>query len=377
MIISRLIENQILNNITPNKVILILGARRTGKTVLLNELVKKISEPFIFLNGEDIQTIDSLSRRSIINYKNLMGNTKLLIIDEAQKIPDIGLILKLMIDNIEGLRIIVTGSSAFDLTSQTGEPLTGRKKTYHLFPLSENEFAGMEDNFSKKENLRERLIYGNYPELLQLKSREEKQQYLRELVSSYLFKDILSYENIKSSNKIIELLKLLSYQVGSEVSVNELSNKLGISKSSVSKYLDLLTKVFILFRLSGFSRNLRKEISKNSKWYFIDNGIRNAIIANFSPIESRNDIGSLWENYIIGERIKFQNYKPLISNNYFWRTYDQQEIDWLEERDGKLYATEFKWKETILKPPVAWRNSYPDSKFQLIHSDNYMEWIGI
>jgi uncharacterized protein len=375
MIIKRNIEDRILNNLLPNKVIIIAGARRTGKTVMLNELIKKLNEPYILLNGEDILTHELLSRRTVINYTNLIGNKKLLIIDEAQKIEDIGLKLKLMIDNIKELKIIATGSSVFDISNKLGEPLTGRKFTYNLYPFSESELSQIEDTISKKENFKERLVFGNYPELTFLKDREEKKQYLREIVNSYLLKDILAFDKIKSSDKIIDLLKLIAFQVGNEVSYNELARQLSINKSTVERYLDLLSKVYIIHRLGGYSGNLRKEVVKNSKWYFWDNGIRNAVIANFSLLNSRDDLGKLWENYIVSERIKFQNYKPLFCNNYFWRTYDKQEIDWIEEKDGQLYATEFKWKETIVKAPQAWLKSYPDSSFQVISFDNYLNWI--
>ncbi|OGU15069.1 MAG: ATPase [Ignavibacteria bacterium GWB2_35_12] len=375
MIIQRNIEKIIFRNLVSNKVVVIAGARRTGKTVLLKESIKKVNEPYLFLNGEDIATHELLFRRSVINYKNLMGDVRLLIIDEAQKINDIGLILKLMVDEIEGMKIIVTGSSSFDISNRLGEPLTGRKITYHLYPFSESELMQIETKITKPENLRDRLVYGNYPELTFLNGRENKEKYLKELINSYLLKDKLSYENIRSSAKIIELLKLISFQVGSEVSNNELSRQLSISKTTVEKYLDLLTKVFILHKLSGFSRNLRKEVTKSSKWYFYDNGIRNGIINNFSQLSQRNDIGKLWENYIISERLKYQNDKQYYSNNYFWRTYDKQEIDWIEEKDGNLSAYELKWAEKKIKPPDGWLNSYPDSHFKVIHSDNYFNWV--
>ncbi len=375
MIVQRNIAKIILKKLVPNKVIVILGARRTGKTVLLLELLKKFKEPHILLNGEDIITYELLSRKSVVNYKNLLGDARLLIIDEAQKINEIGKILKLMVDGIPGLKIIVTGSSAFDISGKLGEPMTGRKFTYNLYTFSESELLQIENKIEKRENLRERLVFGNYPELTFMKNRADKEQYIREMINSYLLKDILSYENIRSSSKLIELLKLLSYQVGNEVSLNELSLKLSLNKGTVEKYLDLLTKVFILQKITGFSRNLRKEVSKSSKWYFLDNGIRNGIINNFAQLGQRDDIGKLWENYIISERIKYQNDNLYYYNNYFWRTYDKQEIDWIEEKDGKLTAIEFKWKEQKVKVPSGWQKNYPDSGFRVIHSDNYFDWL--
>lgn len=344
LIIDRKIENLIQLARQPNKVIVLLGPRRVGKTVLLNKIMEQIEQPFIFMNGEDLLTTQTLERRSTIHYKNLLGEKKLLIIDEAQKIPDIGKVLKLMIDNIEGLEIIVTGSSssAFDISRHTGEPLTGRKKTFYLFPISELEYDLLENNIEKRENLRQRIIYGNYPELIHIKDNHSKVQYLQEIINSYLLKDILAFENLRNSNKILRLLQLIAFQIGGEVSYNELATQLGLSRNTIEKYLDLLSKVFIIHILGGFSRNLRNEVSKNNKWYFYDNGIRNALIANMNPIELRNDIGQLWENYIISERIKMQLYSGMLVYNYFWRTYDQQEIDWIENRAGKLYAYEFK-----------------------------------
>jgi hypothetical protein len=342
----------------------------------VKELLKEIDEPALILNGEDINVHDKLSRRSIENYRQLLGSNKLLYIDEAQKIPEIGLKLKLMIDEIEGLKIIISGSSSFDINKNAGEPLTGRKYSFNLYSLSESEYDHIEDSITKNDKLRERLVLGNYPELLHLPDKEDKIDYLKEIVNSYLLKDILVYEDIKNSQKLFNLLRLIAYQIGSEVSIQELGRQLGISKNTVKKYLDLLTKVYILHKVEGFSRNLRKEITKNSRWYFLDNGIRNSIIANYNNLESRNDIGILWENYMISERLKYQEYNRISTNNYFWRTYEQQEIDWVEEREGTLFAYEFKWKESKVKVPTQWQKAYPDSSFQLINRDNFGEWLG-
>lgn len=369
------LSDNIIRKLQSNKVVIVFGARRVGKTVLVKELLDKIKEPVLTLNGEDINVHDKLAIRSVENYKQILGSYKLLYIDEAQKIPEIGLKLKLMIDEIEDLKIIISGSSSFDIHKDAGEPLTGRKYTFTLFALSESEYNQVENNIEKIDKVRERLVFGNYPELLHLPDREDKIDYLNEMVSSYLLKDILVYENIKNSQKIFNLLRLIAFQIGGEVSLQELGKQLGISKNTVEKYLDLLSKVFILHKVEGFSRNLRKEITKNSRWYFLDNGIRNAVIANFNSIESRNDIGILWENYMISERLKYQEYKRLSSNNYFWRTYDQQEIDWVEERDGTLFGYEFKWKESKVKIPTQWKNAYPDSSFEVINKDNFENWL--
>lgn len=371
----RELSNLILKKLQPNKVVILYGARRVGKTMLVKEILANVNEPILRLNGDDIHVHDKLSIRSIENYKQILGTYKLLYIDEAQKIPEIGLKLKLMIDEIEGLRIIISGSSSFDIHKNAGEPLTGRKYTFTLYTLSENEYTQIENNMNKMDKVRERLVFGNYPELLHLPDRQDKVDYLNEMISSYLLKDILVYEHIKNSQKIFNLLRLIAFQIGGEVSLQELGIQLGISKNTVEKYLDLLSKVFILHKVEGFSRNLRKEITKNSRWYFLDNGIRNAIIANFNPLQARNDIGALWENYMISERLKYQEYRRISSNYYFWRTYEQQEIDWVEERDGSLFGYEFKWKEEKVKIPTQWKSAYPDASFELININNFSEWL--
>lgn len=375
MTISRITTSEINRCSIPGKVLILLGARRVGKTFLIKEILKKEKEKYIFWNGEDFAVHELLQRRSIQNYKNLIMDSSLIVIDEAQKIPDIGLILKLLIDSFDYLRIIVTGSSSFDLNNITGEPLTGRRKEIRLFPLSESEYHQIEEPAERFDNLKERLVYGNMPELTHFKNVNDKQQYLRDLINSYLLKDILVFENIKNSSKLFNLLKLIAFQCGSEVSLQELGKQLSMSKNTVEKYLDLLSKVFIIYNLKGFNRNLRKEVVKNSKWYFYDNGIRNTIIANFSQIESRNDLGILWENYMMSERIKYQNYNGIISNNYFWRTYDKQEIDLVEERGGNLFAFEFKWNNKKTKPPAAWKKSYPEADYNVITQNNYLEWL--
>lgn len=376
-LLKRRIEEQIIDSLIPNKVVVLLGPRRVGKTILLEQVISRLDEPYLLLNGEDFAVVDLLSRRSVQNYRNLLGDKRVLLIDEAQKIPEIGKVLKLMIDEIEGLKVLVTGSSAFDIDKYTGEPLTGRKKTFNLYPLSEAEYNQIENLVSREDNLRERLIYGNYPELVHIQNREDKADYLREIVNSYLLKDILIFENIRNSDKILNLLRLIAFQVGSEVSYQELGVQLSMSKNTIEKYLDLLSKVYVLHKLGGFSRNLRKEVTKSSKWYFYDNGLRNLIVANLNPIELRNDVGQLWENYVISERIKFQQYNRKIVNNYFWRTYDQQEIDWVEERSGNLFGYEFKWNPNKkVHPPIAWKKAYENAEFEIISPENYLPWVG-
>ena len=376
MLLQRTITPQILDSLQPNKVVVLFGPRRVGKTVLIQQILKNTKHSFLLLNGEDVATQELLQRRSIQNYRNILGETQLLVIDEAQAIPDIGSILKLIVDNIDNIKILVTGSSAFDIENTVGEPLTGRKKTYRLFALSEEEFGQIEQVTQKKDNLHQRLVFGNYPELIHLASMEDRSDYLKEVVNSYLLKDILAFETVNNSGKIKNLLRLIAFQIGNEVSLQELGNQLSLSKNTVEKYLDLLTKVFVLHKVEGFSRNLRKEVSKSSRWYFYDNGLRNALIANLSPLALRDDIGKLWENYIISERLKYQKYHKIIVNNYFWRTYDQQEIDWVEEREGALYGYEFKWKTNKkVKAPVAWRKSYENASFEVVDPSNYLDWV--
>lgn len=374
---NRSVLQEFKNKIVPNKVLLLLGARRVGKTQLLKRYLQEIEkDTYLQLNGEDINDINLLQERSVNNYTRLLANIDLLVIDEAQNIPEIGLILKLIVDNIEGIKVIATGSSMFDLNNNLGEPLVGRKNTIYLFPLSQMEFAEFENYKQTTEKLEERLIFGGYPELEQYESWEGKKDYLYEIINSYLLKDILVFEGIKNSDKIYDLLRLIAFQTGKEVSLQELGVQLQLSKNTVEKYLDLLTKVFIVFKIEGFSRNLRKEITKTSRWYFHDNGIRNALINNFNRIDSRTDKGDLWENYLASERIKKQHYKKIRTNNYFWRTYDQQELDWLEEQAESLAAFEFKWSEKKkAKIPTAFSKAYPDASFEVISTANYLDFI--
>jgi predicted AAA+ superfamily ATPase len=363
--------------VLPNKVLILLGARRVGKTELLKNYLQTIPDgSYLQLNGEDINDANLLKERSVGNYKRLLLNIDLLVIDEAQTIPDIGLILKLIVDSIEGIKIIATGSSIFDLNNTLGEPLVGRKNTLYLFPLAQMEYSQYENYKQTTEKLEERLLFGSYPELIQYSDWEDKKEYLYEIINSYLLKDILVFEGIKHADKIYDLLRLIAYQLGKEVSLQELANQLQMSKNTVATYLDLLSKVFIIFKVEGFSRNLRKEIVKSSRWYFYDNGIRNGIINNFNRLDSRTDVGDLWENYLAVERVKKQNYLKIKSNNYFWRTYDQQELDWLEETADKLSGFEFKWNETKkVKIPAAFAKAYPDATFEVINKSNYLDFI--
>ncbi|GAB5411605.1 MAG: ATP-binding protein [Chlamydiales bacterium] len=363
-----------LQALTSEKISIIYGPRRVGKTTLLKKFLED-EENYLFVSGEDVFVSEALSSQSIEELKSFIGEKTLLIIDEAQCIPSIGKSLKLIVDHIENVKVIVTGSSAFDLTKHVGEPLTGRQRVLQLFPVSQLELNQMETRPQTAALLEERLIYGGYPEVITTKGNSLKQEYLRELVSSYLLKDILAFERINKSKKIMDLLVLLAFQVGKEVSHSELATQLGISKNTVEKYLDLLEKTFVLINIRGFSRNLRKEVTKTSRYFFYDNGIRNSLINHYQPLNRRDDVGLLWENYLVMERVKKQHYRSLWSNNYFWRTYDQKEIDWVEEREGQLHGYEFKWKKNNAKAPKIWHETYKNATFQCISQDNYLKFI--
>ncbi|MDI5898072.1 ATP-binding protein [Flavobacterium yafengii] len=375
--LKRALFQDFTKKVLPNKVLILLGARRVGKTEILKNYLQTIPNgSYLQLNGEDINDANLLKERSVANYKRLLHNIDLLVIDEAQNILDIGLILKLIVDSIEGIKIIATGSSIFDLNNTLGEPLVGRKNTLYLFPLAQMEYSQYENYKQTTEKLEERLLFGSYPELIQYSDWEDKKEYLYEIINSYLLKDILVFEGIKHSDKIYDLLRLIAYQLGKEVSLQELANQLQMSKNTVANYLDLLSKVFIIFKVEGFSRNLRKEIVKSSRWYFYDNGIRNGIINNFNRLDSRTDVGDLWENYLAVERVKKQNYLKIKTNNYFWRTYDQQELDWLEEKGEELAGFEFKWSESKkVKIPAAFAKAYPEATFEVINKSNYLDFI--
>ena len=371
-------QSVLAKSLKPQKVTLLLGARRAGKSILLEQFISNYKRPYLFLNGEDDATLELLATKTVKNYTRLLNGNDLLVIDEAQNIPDIGKKLKLMVDSIKGLKVLVTGSSAFDILNLSGEPLTGRSHTLYLYALHQQEIAQHENAVETKQNLEERLIYGSYPELWQLDTLTEKKAYLNSIVHSYLLKDILVLDGIRNASILHSLLKMIAYQVGKEVSYNELGNALGISKNTVEKYLNLLTKVFVLYKVGAYSNNLRKEISKSQRWYFLDNGIRNAVIGDFNPLALRRDDekGALWENYVFTERLKRNTYLQHDINYYFWRTYDQQEIDLLEEDNKKISAFEFKYSaKKKVKVPIAFSNAYPKAKFKVINTGNYLDYV--
>ncbi len=369
---------QLKEKLSPETVVVLYGPRRTGKTFLLKKIAKDLikKEEILFVNGEFFETQRWLSSQNPKLMKQYIGNANIFIVDEAQKVPNIGQNLKLLVDTYPKLKIIASGSASFDLAKQVGEPLTGRKKTVSLFPISVSEVIETYGREYYESLFEENLIFGFYPKLFSLKSRQEKKEYLEELTNAYLFKDILEMDGIRNSKKIKDLLRLLAFQIGKEVSLQELGSSLDLHKDTVFKYLDLLEKSFVIINIRGFSRNLRKEVNKTSRYYFYDNGIRNALINNFNDIGLRNDIGELWENFVIIERIKKQSYQSIYSNNYFWRTYDQKEIDWVEERDGKLYGYEIKWNDKKkVKEPKLWKETYDNAEFKVINKENYLEFV--
>ena len=339
--IRRIINQTIGNRVNNGKAIILLGPRQVGKTTLINEFLSK--HDFLLLNGDDRDVQELLENAGTSKLKAIIGNYKLVFIDEAQRIKNIGITAKLIVDQFKEVQLFISGSSALEINDHTQESLTGRKFEYLLFPISWEEFESHVGYMESNAQLEERLVYGMYPDVIN--QRHDARETLKQLTSSYLYKDILSITGIKKPDLLDKLLKALALQLGSEVSYNELSKLLEVDKVTIAKYIDLLEKLFIIFRLNSFSRNQRNEIKHNRKIYFYDNGIRNIIINNLNPLELRTDKGALWENFLISERIKLQQYHQLYSSNYFWRTVQKQEIDFVEERNGQIYAYEFKWKK--------------------------------
>jgi uncharacterized protein len=359
-------------NLEKNKVLIIYGPRRAGKTTLLNSFLKQTKLKYKLDNGDNMRLQELFKLQDFNIIKEYVSGYDLLAIDEAQQIPNIGMVLKIIVDQVKDIQVIATGSSSFDLSQQIGEPLTGRKKTIILYPFSQTEMLLNYNRHEIKERLEDFLIFGSYPDVLLAKNRKKKIEILNELVDSYLLKDILKLDSIKYSKKLFDLLKSLSFQIGNLVSLNELSQQTDLDVKTVDRYLDLLEKGFVIKRLSGFSRNLRNEINSKSKYYFLDNGIRNAVISQFNSLDQRNDVGHLFENFLIIEKMKN---KDSVNNYYFWRNYSGKEIDLIEERDGKILAYEFKWKKNNSLMPKIFKETYKNSVFKLINKDNYLDFI--
>jgi len=357
------------------KVVIILGPRRTGKTTLVNHFLENTVYKYRAETGDNIRINELFETGDFNLIREFAAGFELIVIDEAQKIKNIGQGLKILTDHAENLRLLVTGSSSFELLGQVGEPLTGRKKTFTLYPVSQSELISTVNPYDLKENLESYLLYGGYPEVITTKDKTEKTEILNEILNSYLLKDILELDRVKNSKLLLNLLRLLAFQIGNQVSLSEIARTLQIDNKTVSRYIDLFEKSFVLFSLGGYSNNLRSEISRKNKYYFYDNGIRNALISNFNPLSIRNDAGMLWENFLFMERMKKRAYSKLHANIFFWRTYDQQEIDLIEERDGKLFGYEFKWGSKIIKAPRKWSEEYPEAQFTVINQDSYLEFI--
>jgi predicted AAA+ superfamily ATPase len=362
--------------IKPNKALVIYGPRRVGKTTLLQNYLQQTKLRYRLDSGDNIRLQQLLGSKDFKQILPYAEGYELIAIDEAQNIPNIGESLKIIVDQVPGIKVIVTGSSSFELAGQVGEPLTGRKNTLILYPMSQLELSLSFSRFELMERIEDFLVYGSYPEIVQVTKEQEKIELIFEITDSYLLKDILAFDRVKKSRLLTDLLKLLAFQIGKEVSLNELSVNLRADIKTVQRYLDLLEKAFIIKIVSGFSRNLRNEIVNKNKYFFIDNGIRNAVIAQFNKLDQRNDVGELWENFIFIERLKFRDYSPIHSNFYFWRTYEGQEIDLVEEREGKLFGYEFKWSDAKkIKPPRNWIENYPEAMFKVISGNNYLDYV--
>jgi len=372
--IPRTVEETILKYLWKGKIIIIYGARQVGKTTLVKTISKKISpQSSAYLNCDESDVRQMfIQADTSTQLKEIIGNKKLVVIDEAQRIPEIGLKLKLLVDTFPDQQIIATGSSSFDLANTIIEPLTGRNISFWLYPFSIREIQTIYSPIEIRRILETLLIYGSYPAVIKAPSLEEKQTTVSYIAHNYLYKDIFKFQGLKASTVVTKLLQALALQTGSEVSYNELASLLGIAKETVASYVNLLEQAFVIFTLLPFSNNKRKELRKFRKIYFYDIGIRNALINNFNPISLRNDVGQLWENYIIAERQKKWFWLTNKPNFYFWRTYDQQEVDLVEEKMGKIEAFEIKWKKTRLKPPKAWRKSYPNSRWTCLTKDNFI-----
>ncbi|MCD6566492.1 MAG: ATP-binding protein [Bacteroidales bacterium] len=371
--IKRILSNKITKQLFKGKAIIIFGPRQVGKTTLLKDLFYS-KKDILWINADNIEDRELFESPSATRLKAVIGNNNMVIIDEAQRIKDIGIKLKLITDEIQEIQLIATGSSSFELANKINEPLTGRKTEHLLYPISFSEMTEHSNLLTEIKMLNHRLIYGCYPEVVAKPSNEK--EILQELTNSYLYKDILEWNKIKKSDRIIKLLQALAFQVGSQVSYHELGQTVGLNSETVESYINLLEQSFVIFTLTSFSRNLRNELKKSHKIYFYDNGVRNTLISNFNPVSLRNDTGALWENYLISERIKYCSYNNIYSNKYFWRTHARQEIDYIEERDGYFYAYEFKWgKNKKAKLPKAFKSAYPNVVFNVISPENHEAFI--
>ncbi len=354
--------------------VLMYGPRQAGKTTLAKGLVEKSGLKTLYVNGDQLKFVDVLSSRDLTKLRGLVSGYELLFIDEGQRIPEIGITLKILHDEIPEVKLLVTGSSSFLLSGKVSESLAGRKKTFSLFPLAVKEVAEIYNPFELNDRLEEWLIFGLYPEVLNITANNEKEDYLLDIASSYIYKDIIELEQIKFPMKINELLRLLAFQIGSQVSIHELGRQLGLNRETVERYLYLLEQAFIIFRVPAFSKNPRKEIKKSQKYYFYDLGIRNILINNLNPLSVRNDAGALWENFLTVERMKKLSYERVSFSRFFWRSYSGAEIDYVEEREGALFAFEFKLKSSKVRTPALWRDQYK-TEVEVINRDNFLDFV--
>jgi len=373
-VIHRKLSELIQKRIPDNKVIVILGPRQAGKTTLLKQLVRQTGFDYLWWDGDQSDIRAMLKDPTSTTLRSYIGDHPMVIIDEAQRIENIGLCIKLIVDNIKGVKVIASGSSAFELANKINEPLTGRKWEYFLFPFSYAEIAEHQGAMEEHRLLEHRLVYGYYPDVIN--NPGDEKAILQQLSDSYLYKDILTWEKIQKPDRLEALVQALAFQVGSQVSYNELSKTTGLDKETVERYVILLERAFIIFRLRSFSRNLRTELKRSRKIYFYDNGLRNAVIRNYNPLILRNDTGALWENFLMSERMKYLEYNQIYTNRYFWRTHDRKEIDYIEERDGKLFAFEFKWnKKAKVRFPKIFSTTYPESEVMLITPENFINFV--
>ena len=372
--ILRAITDSIKHRLADEKAIILLGPRQVGKSTLLQQLSPELKTNILWWNGDDADIRSLLTNPTASLLRSLIGKAGTLVIDEAQRIENIGLCIKLIVDQIKDVKVIATGSSAFELANSINEPLTGRKWEYHLYPFSFGEMTNHHGLLEEKRQIHHRLVYGYYPEIVNNPGEEELR--LKQLSSSYLYKDILTWERIQKPDKMEKLVQALAFQVGSEVSYNELGQLAGLDNQTTEKYINLLEKSYIIFRLSSLSRNLRNELKKSRKFYFYDNGLRNAVINQFSPATLRQDIGALWENFVISERVKYLAYHQVNYNRYFWRTHAQQEIDYIEERNGEMKAYEMKWNvKAKAKFPKSFMEAYEGTSTAIISPDNIHEFL--
>lgn len=356
------------------KAIVVVGPRQVGKTTLLKEIVSRSNRNVLLLNCDEPEVVAMLTATNVVKLRSIIGEHDLVVIDEAQKVDNIGLTLKLIVDNIEGVQVIASGSSAFELRNRLNEPLTGRKFEYQMLPVSSGEMIGTYGLIEEKRTLENRLVYGSYPDIIT--HPEASQRLLAELTQSYLYKDILTLNDIRKPQLIDRLLQALAFQVGNEVSINELSRTLQTDNKTIDKYIDLLEKCYVIFHLGGLSRNLRAELKNAKKYYFYDNGVRNAVIQQFTPVSMRNDMGALWENFFVAERIKFNNYRGYYGHSYFWRTVQQQEIDLVEDCDGCLTAFEMKWNSAKkVRFPKSFTDAYNVKETVVITPENYLDYL--